>query len=155
MKLLSMFAVALLGTAAAAQTLPPPSRTVYRCEEHGKVRYSDAPCLGAKLVDVEPTRGLNKSTGRELQGEDVRNERFREAFAEVTKPVTGMDAKQRDQATRRLRLSPEVQRQCRVIDQQLPVAESAERTTKEPSKLIAAQKRLFELRETYRKLRCE
>lgn len=154
MKLLTFLAL-LNCSAAVAQTLPPPSRTVYRCEEGGKVHYSDSPCLGAKKVDVEPTRGLNKSSGQELQGPDVRKERFREGMADMIKPVTGMDAKQLDQAGRRQRLSPEAQRQCRLLDQLLPAAESAEKTAKAGSELAVQQKRLFELRATYRKLRCE
>lgn len=154
MKLLPF--IALLGcSAAVAQTLPPPSRTVYRCEESSKVHYSDSPCLGAKKVDVEPTRGLNKSSGQELQGQDVRKERFREGIADMVRPVTGMDAKQFDQAGRRQRLSPEAQRQCRLLDQLLPAAEAAEKTAKAGPELAAEQKRLLELRAAYRKLRCE
>jgi hypothetical protein len=151
--------VQLLGsTSAFAQGMPPPSRTVYKCEEGGKVHYSDSPCLGAKKLAVEPTRGLNASTGRELQGRDVRNERFREGLAEAVKPLTGMDAKQLDQFGRRQRLSPEAQRQCRVLDQQLPAAEAAEAAAaaaSAASRLLTAQQRLLELRATYRRLRCD
>ncbi|MDR7335798.1 DUF4124 domain-containing protein [Roseateles asaccharophilus] len=154
MKLLPF--LALLGcSAVVAQTLPPPSRTVYRCEDGGKVNYSDSPCLGAKKLEVEPTRGMNKSTGKQLQGQDVRREHLREGFAEMVKPVTGMDAKQLDQAGRRQRLSPDAQRQCRILDQQLPAAEAAESTAKADSELAAAQQRLLDLRAAYRKLRCE
>lgn len=80
--------------AASAQTrgLPNPWRTVYKCSINGKVVYTDDPCLGAQKVDVEPTRGLNKSTGRELSGADVSRERRRETFAEGVKPITGMTA---------------------------------------------------------------
>jgi hypothetical protein len=151
--------VPLLGFASAfAQGMPPPTRTVYKCEEGGKVHYSDSPCLGAKKLAVEPTRGLNKSTGQELQGTDVRNERFREGLAEAVKPLTGMDAKQIDQFGRRQRLSPEAQRQCRVLDQQLPAVEAAEAATagaSAASRLLTAQQRLLELRAEYRRLRCD
>ncbi len=154
MKLLPLI-TSLLCSTTIAQTLPPPSRTVYRCEEGGKVNYSDSPCLGAKKLAVEPTRGMNKSTGKELQGPDVRREHLREGFAEMVKPVTGMDAKQLDQAGRRQRLSPETQRRCRVLDQQLPAAEAAERAAKATPQLPAAQQRLLDLRAAYRKLRCD
>ncbi|MBK1714845.1 hypothetical protein CKO43_18960 [Rubrivivax gelatinosus] len=56
-------AAALGATAAQAQKLPTPSRDVFRCESNGKVIYSDSPCIGAKKVDVEPTRGLDASSG--------------------------------------------------------------------------------------------
>jgi hypothetical protein len=62
--------VALAGWAVAgtipvtfAQSLPAPSRTVYKCEVGGKVTYSDSPCLGATRIDVEPTRGVSKLSG--------------------------------------------------------------------------------------------
>lgn len=154
MKLLPLLALTLC-SATVAQTLPPPSRTVYRCEVGGKVSYSDAPCLGAKKLEVEPTRGMNKSTGKALQGRDVRNEHVREGFAEMVRPITGMDARQLDKAGRRQRLSPEAQRQCRVLDQQLPAIEATERAAKSAPEVAAAQQRLLDLRVSYRKLRCE
>ena len=43
--------------------LPPTSRTVYKCQEGAKTVYSDEPCLGAQRINVEPTRGLDKSSG--------------------------------------------------------------------------------------------
>lgn len=49
--------VPLGASMALAQSLPPSSRTVFKCEVAGKVVYSDTPCLGASKVDVEPTRG--------------------------------------------------------------------------------------------------
>jgi hypothetical protein len=41
------FALVAISNLAPAQTLPSPSRTVYKCEHDGKVVYSDAPCPGA------------------------------------------------------------------------------------------------------------
>lgn len=140
---------------ALAQGLPPPSRTVYRCEVDGKVHYSDAPCLGARKVDVEPTRGLNQSAGRPLVGQDVQRERQREAFADSVRPLTGMNAQQLDKAGRRQKLSPARQQQCLSWDQQIPAAESAERAAKAGADLAAAQRRLFELRAAYREAGCD
>lgn len=154
MKLLPLLLLLLCTSFAVAQGLPPPSRTVYKCEEGGKVHYADSPCLGAKKLEVEPTRGLNKSSGRELQDRDVNNERYRETVANGFKPLTGMDARQLDQFGRRQRLSPEAQRQCRGLDGQLPIAEAAEASAKSGAELKAAQQRLLELRSTYRKLGC-
>jgi len=79
---------------AIATNLPPPSRTVYKCEVGGKVRYSDSPCVGAQKVDVTPTRGMNKSTGCELTGSDVRREVFREQLIGAVRPIAGMNAQQ-------------------------------------------------------------
>jgi hypothetical protein len=155
MKPLLPLAALLSATVAMSQGLPPPSRTVYKCEDGGKVHYSDSPCLGARKLEVEPTRGLNKSSGRELQGQDVNRERFREAFANGIKPVTGMDAKQLDQAGRRQRLGSEARRQCRGLGLQIPAAEATEKSAKAGIELQLAQQRLFALRTTYRTLGCE
>ena len=135
--------------------LPPPSRTVYKCEDGKKVYYSDSPCLGATKVDVTPTRGLNKSTGRELLGADVRREQTHEQFAEAIKPVTGMNAQQLDKFGRRLQLTAEAQRRCQELDRLLPQAEQAERSALDPTQTKFAQANLFTLRKQYRDLRCE
>ncbi len=145
----------LWSTFAVAQKLPAASRTVYKCEVGGKIQYSDEPCLGATRVDVEPTRGLDKSTGRVQRGVDVQNERFREHIAESAKPLTGMNTQEFEQASRRQRLNAQAQHQCRSWDQQIPAAEAAERAAKTGEELRAAQQRLFELRSAYRKLSCD
>lgn len=141
--------------AANAQSLPPPSRTVYKCEDNGKTYYSDSPCLGAQRIDVEPTRGLNKTSGRERVGHDVQRERNREAFAEMTRPLTGMDARQLDHAGRRMRLGPEQQRACRQLDSLLPAAEHAERSAANAAQRHSAQLEVFKLRKAYRDGGCE
>jgi hypothetical protein len=108
-RLLAAVAGSLLVAGAAAQSmkLPGTSRTVYKCTIAGKVVYTDDPCLGAERVDVEPTRGVSKLTGTERVGPDVQREESREAFAEGIGPITGMDAKQLNQAGRRQKLSPD------------------------------------------------
>ena len=89
-----LFTLVLLvaSTHAIATNLPPPSRTVYKCEVGGKVHYSDSPCVGAQKVNVTPKRGMNKSTGRELTGSDLRREVFREQLSDAVRLITGMDA---------------------------------------------------------------
>ena len=136
-----------------AQSLPPPSRTVFKCEVAGKVVYSDSPCLGAKQVDVEPTRGANKATGKELTGADVRRERQREGMAEAVRPLTGMDAKQFNVAANRTKLDAGTKAQCSVLDVQIPVAEADERKVVGTDRQdIQAQ--LLKLRQQFRDLRC-
>lgn len=61
----ALFVAQAAQVAAQSTTLPAPSRTVYKCSVGGKVAYSDEPCVGAQRVNVEPTRGMNKSTGHE------------------------------------------------------------------------------------------
>ena len=140
---------------ALAGGLPPPSRTVYKCEDGKKVYYSDSPCLGATKVDVTPTRGLNKSTGRELVGADVRHEQTREQFADAIRPMTGMSPQQLDKFGRRLQLTGDAQRQCRELDRELLQAEQAKRSAQDPTQVKSVQVRLFALRKQYRELRCE
>lgn len=139
--------------AALSQTLPPPTRDVYRCEVKGKVSYSDVPCLGAKKVDVEPTRGLNASSGRERLGSDVRRERQHEQFADAVRPITGKDAKQLATQTKRYKLSADAQRECRELDQDIPAAEQREARASSES-LPTAQARLLSLRQRFFALRC-
>lgn len=139
---------------ALSQSLPPPSRTVYKCEIKGKVTYSDEPCLGAQRIEVEPTRGLSKSSGRERVGADVQREHWRETLAEGVRPLTGMDAKHFDQAGRRTRLTPEVQRSCATLDREVPALEEREaRATGEVR--ASVQRQLLASRQRFRELRCQ
>lgn len=153
----AILAICLLALSqqAFADGLPPPSRTVYKCEEAGKVHYSDSPCLGAKKVDVTPTRGLDKSSGRELTGAGVQRERQREQFSDAVRPITGMDAQQFQQAGRRMKLSADAQRQCQILDRTMPGAEEAERRAQGTPDLKAAQLGLYKLRKQHRDLGCE
>lgn len=119
----------------------------------GKTVYSDAPCLGAVKVDVEPTRGLNKLSGRELVGADVRREQHRESFAQAIRPLTGLDAKQLDTQGRHMKLARPVQEDCRRLDGEIPVAQREEGLA-ERSALADAKARLLRLRQRFRELGC-
>lgn len=141
------------GIALAQTTLPAPSRTVFKCQVDGKVVYSDSPCLGAQKIDVEPTRGLNKTTGRELVGADVRHEQFRENLATSIQPITGMNSKQFESYGRRMKLSPEVQKECRQLDNKIPIAEQQEKLSK-PETLAQSQAVLLGLRKRFREINC-
>jgi hypothetical protein len=141
--------------AASAQPLPPPSRTVYKCEDGGKVHYSDVPCLGAQKLVVEPTRGLNKSSGKELVGQDVLTERRREALADALNPATGQTAEEFARGGRRTRLTQEGLRRCQQLDRDLPRAEAAEQAALPGEARRTAQQRLLVLRTAFRERRCE
>lgn len=144
--LILSFAVA--SAASFAQTLSPPSRSVYKCSVNGRTSYSDAPCLGAQRLDIEPTRGVG---GRE--GRDVQRERHREMIAEAVRPLTRMNAQQLDLQGRRMKLAPDAQRECRSLDAQMPEAERGEAMAagerREALKVV-----LFNLRQRQRELRC-
>lgn len=148
----TMFAIA---RAAQAQSLPAPTRTVYKCQDGPHTYYADSPCLGATRVDVTPTRGLDKATGQQRQGADVQRERQREQIAEMVQPVTGMNAQQLAQFGRRNKLAPEAQQECRRLDTALPQAEQAERAAQDGSARQSAQQTLFKLRQRFHELRCE
>jgi hypothetical protein len=147
-------AVLALGT-TQGQTLklPPTSRAVFKCEVAGKTVYSDAPCLGAQRVNVEPTRGLNKTSGREQVGNDVRNEQNREMFANAVRPLTGMDAKQLDVEGKRMKLTKDVQRECQRLDAEISVAEKDEKLVKQQA-LLDVRVQLFRLRQSFQKQGC-
>jgi hypothetical protein len=145
--------VILISQFALAQSLPPSSRTVYKCEVAGKTTYSDSPCLGAVKIDVEPTRGLNKSSGRELVGKDVRREQHRETFAEAVRPITGMDAKQFETQSRRMKLSSESQQECRRLDKEIAATEYDEKHLNQ-SALTKTQGHLFTIRRRARDFGC-
>jgi hypothetical protein len=144
----------LAGSVNAQSTkLPPPTRTVFKCEIAGRITYSDEPCEGARKVDVQPTRGLNKSTGRELVGPDVAREQRREALSEALKPLTGMTPEQSEVQSRRARLPAHAKAECSTLDRSLPVVEGRELTTTGESK-AAAQRELLGLRKRYKDLQC-
>ena len=138
---------------AQAQSLPAPARTVFKCEDKGKIVYSDEPCLGAKRLDIEPTRGMNQASGKERIGKDVRREKDREAFAEAVRPLTGMDAKQFQVATKRKNLSQQARAECTALDRNIPLAELKERNAMAEG-LGAAQSEILTLRRRYRELGC-
>lgn len=148
-------ALIVVTSQAVAGGLPSPTRTVYKCEDGKKIYYSDSPCVGATKVDVTPTRGLNKSTGKEAVGADVRREQTREQIAEAVRPLTGMSSQQFDRSGRRMKLSADAQQECRRLDRTLPLAEQAERAAQGSPALKSAQVRLFNLRKRFRDIRCE
>lgn len=157
MQKISLVVLCVLGlmasTASVAQTLPPPSRTVFKCEAAGRVVYSDSPCLGAKRVNVEPTRGLNKLSGAERTGADVRQERLNEQTAEAYRPIFGETAEQRAKRHRRARLSAEARNKCAQLEAEVGIGERDEARVK-GEELFSVQARLLRLRKEYQELKC-
>lgn len=142
----------LLAPYARAQ-LPQPGRTVYKCESKGKVSYTDEPCLGAKRLDIEPTRGVSKLSGTERIGSDVANERRRELFAEALRPISGMNAEQLATFSRRQRLASRSQRECAQLEAAILDTEQVERRSG-ASVIESLRQDLLSLRKRYRELGC-
>ena len=136
-----------------AQKLPPTSGTAFKCEVNGKVTYSDAPCLGGTKVDTTPTRGVNKSSGRERIGADVRHEIQSEQIAEAARSLTGDSKEQWAKRVHRIKLEPAASRRCYQLDHEIPVAENAQARAR-GDELARAQKHLLELRRTFFELHC-
>lgn len=137
-----------------AQTLPPTSRTVFKCEVGSKVVYSDSPCPGAKRIELEPTRGFSDGARADKFGTDVWRERHNERMAEALKPVFGENPKQRATRLRRAKLEAAAQLECTKLDRDLPAAEQQERTAPSAADLSSTRTRLFDLRRRFRELRC-
>lgn len=138
---------------AFSQSLPTPTRTIYKCKINGKLAYSDEPCLGAERLEVEPTRGVNKLSGKERVGADVRHELWRENFAGALHPITGMDARQLDARARRQKLDGQAQGECARMDRLLYRTEEMERTAG-PNDKPEVQRDLLVMRKRFRDLRC-
>ena len=149
----TLICMALAPTLGHSQKLPPVSRTVFKCQVAGKSVYSDAPCLGAKQINIEPTRGLNQTSGRVQTGADVAREHNREILADAVRPLTGMDAKQLAVAGRRHKLGPEAQSECPRLDADLSAAQLAEKKASSAD-LKDVQMQLFQLRLRFRDLGC-
>jgi hypothetical protein len=145
--------ILMVTTLGQAQSLPPVSRTVFKCQVAGKTVYSDAPCLGAKQIDVEPTRGLNQTSGNKRIGADVMHEQGREAFAQAVRPITGMDAKQLAVQGRRNKLNSQDQQECRRLDGEVAASQQDEKASA-GSDLKTVQEKLFQKRKRFRELGC-
>ncbi|VTU31244.1 hypothetical protein SRS16CHR_04840 [Variovorax sp. SRS16] len=146
MRLLSVLPLLLVASAATAG---PP---VYRCEIAGKVSYSDAPCVGAKVVDATPNQGVDKMTGQSRKGKDVQTAEMNTAFDKALQPLTGKPHEEMDVMRRRIKLSAQDQGECTRLDSNLPGLEAnaagATGTTngRTDVELYQARKRFFDLR---------
>ena len=138
----------------AQAQLPQPSRTVYKCESKGKITYTDEPCLGARRLDVVPTRGVDKLSGTERTGTDVANERRREVFADALRPISGMNAEQLATFSRRQRLDSRSQRECAQLEAAILDTEQAERRNTGAGVIESLRQDLHILRKRYRQLGC-
>lgn len=140
----------VLGLICSAQAMAQP---VYRCEHQGKVQYSHEPCLGATVVDTTPTQGMDKFTGVSKKSQEVRSEELNRTIGNALMPLTGRTPEERALQIRRYKLAPQVQRECRLLDDQMPEQEEAARTSA-PDIKGEAEAKLFLSRSRYRNLGC-
>jgi len=122
---------------------------------HGERKsvYTDDPCPGAAKVDIQPTRVLNKATGRELVGADVRRERNHEAMADAMRPIFNENASQRETRHRRAKLSSNAQAECSRLDRSLLLEEANEREVSSQER-AKVQAKIRGLRRRHRGLGC-
>ena len=153
MKAIITILLIAINNPAKSQNLPPPSRTIYKCETGGKIVYSDAPCVGAKKIDAEPTKGANKITGKERIGKDVMIENYNEIFAKITNSVTGQSPESFERQRKRIYLSPQDKMNCAKLDIFIPYLEKEEMNAKKEN-LRNIQESLYNQRLAYRNLRC-
>jgi hypothetical protein len=141
--------VPLLFVASLCAAAPP---TVYRCDFGGKVSYSDAPCVGGKVVDVTPTKGADKMTGRSIKGNDVQREEYRAMLDDAIRPLHGLSDKEMDVIRRRQKLSSADRAQCASLDRKAPVLQAQTANSvgsakdKADVELYQARKRGFDLK---------
>lgn len=94
---LSLFLLPMLAPWVSPQAREP-GRTVYKCVKGQSVTYTDEPCHAAVAVDVTPTRGLNRSSGVERKGPEVRRELQREQLADAQSRLLSLRKRFRDLA---------------------------------------------------------
>jgi len=150
--LLGLVLAGSVGT-AAAQMLPAPSRTMYKCTANNVTSYSDKPCLGAERLVVNPARGVSKLSGTERIGKDVQDERIREIWADAFRPISGMTREEYEVYRRRFKLSAAAKQECRRLDPSLLQLEAMERVADNSAK-ARIQRDLFTLRQRSTDLGC-
>lgn len=126
---------------------------VYRCENNGRIEYTEQPCLGAKEIDVTPTKGLETHKGANIRSPALQRERFREHLIEGIQPATGMDLKEFNKFERRQKLPPSAKSTCALLDKRLPSLDQA-RTRAEQKNKADAEAELFKARMQYKDLKC-
>lgn len=126
---------------------------MFKCSIGKTVLYTDEPCLGAQRIDVEPTRGVNKYSGKEITGPDVANEKRRESFSAAIKPLTGMSEQQFVVETRRHSLAAAAKSECARLDVSNAQSEADERNASVATKPII-QRNLLAQRKRFKELKC-
>jgi hypothetical protein len=144
----SLACLCLLAASSALAQAP-----VYRCEAGGKVSYSDAPCVGARTVDVTPTQGMDKMGGQSRKGAEVQHDEGRKVLDKALQPLTGKSHEDMDVLRRRVNLSPGTRARCGALDGQLAELQGAVAQTSGAEK-GRAEVELYKARKSFFDLQC-
>ncbi|MEJ1165562.1 DUF4124 domain-containing protein [Variovorax sp. CCNWLW186] len=142
-----LLSIPLLLLVTHAWAAPP----VYRCENAGKVSYSDSPCVGAKVIDATPNEGVDKMSGKSRKSTELQRTELNRSIDDALKPLTGKSREEMDVLRRRVKLQPREQGECRQLDSHLPELELATQRYTGNAKaqadvaLYQARKRYFDL----------
>ena len=92
--------VALIALSATVHAQPESAPT-YKCVTDGKVTYTDAPCVGGKLVDTTPTQGFGRMSSPSRKGTGTRKSRRPKPAAEVSNPFFDQAPEESTQTVKR------------------------------------------------------
>lgn len=125
---------------------------VYRCDTNGKVAYSDAPCVGARVVDATPTQGADKLGGASRKGREVQRDEYTTSLDNATRPLHGRSHDEMNVLRRRVNMPGRDQRTCARLDSQIPMLEAGSGSATGEAKaradvdLYKARKQFFDLK---------
>lgn len=128
------------------------AQQVYRCDTGGKVAYSDAPCVGAKVIDATPTQGMDKMAGQSRKGREVQRDEFNRQLDGAIRPLTGRSHDDMNVLRKRVYLPAKDQQQCTRLDGLLPTMEADALAARGEAKaradvdLYKARKQFFDLK---------
>lgn len=136
-----------------AMALPVAAETkVYRCDTNGKVAYSDAPCVGAKVIDATPTQGADRMAGGSRKGREVQRDEYTTVLDNAMRPLHGMSHDEMNVVRKRFSLPGRTQQACARLDNDLPTLEASSGSASGEAKaradvdLYKARKRFFDLK---------
>ena len=128
-------------TWAAMATIALCSQTeagpVYKCTVNGKTAYSDAPCVGAKEVDIQPTEGMNKWTGSERKSPD-------QVQRDMTKARRDLPSGHFESRAKYSHLRPSDQRECHITESEIAALKAAKPVNEQA--LYSARAKFFKLK---------
>lgn len=130
------------------------AQPVYRCESQGKVSYSDAPCVGAQVIDATPTQGMDRMSGKSSKGKEVRREEFRQLMDDALRPLTGKSNEEMRVLRKRAMQAPQDRQRCFALDRRLPELEAAAATGAEGPRKAQADVELYKARKQFFDLKC-
>ncbi|CAN7589637.1 DUF4124 domain-containing protein [Variovorax sp. LjRoot84] len=142
--------VAALCTVLALPAAAQPK--VYRCDTNGKVAYSDAPCVGARIIDATPTQGADKLGGASRKGREVQRDEYTTSLDNATRPLHGRSHDEMNVMRRRVNLPGGDQQACARLDSQIPMLEAGSGSATGEAKaradvdLYKARKQFFDLK---------